>query len=295
VKISELRTFVAVAETGSVQHAANRLHMTQPAATRQIQRIEEELGATLLDRRCKPLALTSAGRTVLKHCSAILREIEALKVGLSPDGEPQGEFRLGVGHGVGELALSEPIDALRRRFPRLNLSVSSNWSHALIRAVEQAEIEAALILLPDGQQPPVRVSGCVIGREDLLVVAPLDWPIAKRTSFRELAEFPWVLNPDGCSYRALLHTAFAKQAISPAVAIETFGSDLQLSLVARRAGLGLITARKLARSSYSDAVKVAHVRDRNFSVATWAIRADEVGLTSTVVDALEKAIRAIWD
>jgi DNA-binding transcriptional LysR family regulator len=294
LRINELRTFVAVAETGSVQRAAKRLHMTQPAATRQVQRLEQALGTSLFDRRSKPLGLTAAGRRLLKHCAAILREVAILEAGLAAGGEPRGEFHLGVGHGVGELALSEPIDALRRLFPRVSLTVGSDWSRALLRGVEAGETDAAVVLLPEEHQPPARLVGRLLGREELLVIAPTDWPIAARTNFRALADHPWILNPEGCCYRASLRAAFDAESLAPSIAIETFGAELQLSLVARRVGLGLMTARKLARSAYRDAVKVAQIDDRTFSVATWSVRAEATGPWGAVIDALDEALLVSW-
>src|SRR5215475_14088278 len=96
--LDEMRAFSIFAEVGSVQGAADRLHLTQSAVTRQIKRLEEELGTLLLDRRFKPPILTSNGSTVLDQCRAILRDVADLKANLSPTREPAGRLRVGVGY-----------------------------------------------------------------------------------------------------------------------------------------------------------------------------------------------------
>src|SRR5438874_6636050 len=94
--LGEMRAFSIFAEVGSVQAAAARLHLTQSAVSRQIKRLEEELGTPLLDRRFKPPMLTSSGLTVLDECRAILRDVANLKANQSPTKEPRGKFRVGV-------------------------------------------------------------------------------------------------------------------------------------------------------------------------------------------------------
>ena len=73
--LGEMRAFSIFAEVGSVQAAAARLYLTQSAVTRQIKRLEQELGTPLLDRRFKPPILTPAGSTVLERSRDILQQV----------------------------------------------------------------------------------------------------------------------------------------------------------------------------------------------------------------------------
>ena len=66
--ISDARTFVVVAEAGSISRAARELHLTQPAVTRRIQRLEQAIGASLIDRRKRPFALTDVGQAAIERC-----------------------------------------------------------------------------------------------------------------------------------------------------------------------------------------------------------------------------------
>ena len=84
MKLNEIRTFVAVARTGSIQAAARQLHMTQSAVSRLVQRLEGDLGATLFDRQTKPLALTHDGQAALDHGQRVLNAAEAFSEALSP-------------------------------------------------------------------------------------------------------------------------------------------------------------------------------------------------------------------
>ena len=104
IKLSEIETFLAVAEAGSINGAARRMHLTQPAVTRQIQRLEAELGLILLDRRSKPPTLTAAGRDAMEHCRRVLSAVEDLKAMGMAEGATAGRLRLGFAHGVVDLA-----------------------------------------------------------------------------------------------------------------------------------------------------------------------------------------------
>jgi DNA-binding transcriptional LysR family regulator len=81
-----VRTFVAVVEAGSVSRAARELHLTQPAVTRRVQRLEQAVGAPLIDRRKRPFALTDVGRAAVERCRRLLsatHELKALTQGAS--------------------------------------------------------------------------------------------------------------------------------------------------------------------------------------------------------------------
>ncbi len=78
--LQDIKAFVAVAETGSVNRAAARLHLTQPATTRRIQSFEAAIGgAELFDRSIKPAVLTALGNHVLEHCRRVLATVAELE------------------------------------------------------------------------------------------------------------------------------------------------------------------------------------------------------------------------
>ncbi|HZW46452.1 MAG TPA: LysR family transcriptional regulator, partial [Microvirga sp.] len=77
--IAQLRTLIHVAELGSLSKAAGRLHIAQPALSRQIRLLEEELGIRLFDRHGRGMVLTERGRDVLRHAIRVLAELEELR------------------------------------------------------------------------------------------------------------------------------------------------------------------------------------------------------------------------
>ena len=114
-----IHALVEFAEAGSIARAAGRLHRTPSAITRQMQRLEEELGAQLLDRSVKPPRLTPLGIRIVEQSREVLKRVGDLKALAANDTEPSGLFRIGVAHPLADGGLVEPVQALTRRFPKV--------------------------------------------------------------------------------------------------------------------------------------------------------------------------------
>ena len=119
--VDDLRALVEFAQAGSIARAADRLYRTPSAITRQLQRLEAALGAELLDRSVKPPRLNSLGSKVLEQARDLLQRTEALKSLASSDAEPHGLLRIGLAHALAEGTLIEPIRALTKKHPKVQL------------------------------------------------------------------------------------------------------------------------------------------------------------------------------
>src|SRR5882724_9096033 len=120
MNLQDIEAFVAFADAGSVNRAAARLNLTQPATTRRIQNFEAAIGDTpLFNRAVKPAALTSLGGHVLERCRHVLTAVAELEACTTRAADPAGNLKAGVAHGLGEMVLTTPLDALRRTFPQI--------------------------------------------------------------------------------------------------------------------------------------------------------------------------------
>jgi len=297
VNLLDIEAFVAVAETGSVNRAALRLHRTQPATTRRLQNLEAALGGTrLLDRTARPTALTPAGRRVLEQCRAILRAVAELEAGASGADEVAGELRIGIAHGLGDLVLDAPLDALRDRFPKLRLNVSSDWTRALIESVRSGALDCAICLVTREHALPRALAARAIGPEEVVVVAARKAAVATRRARRprlaDLAEAGWVLNPEGCGCRAALQRAFDRAGLALRVSAEVFGEELQLSMIARGRGLGLVPRRQLERCRHRAGLRALAVGDFALQAQVVLLHGRSLGALAEAVDRLRGAVAA---
>jgi DNA-binding transcriptional LysR family regulator len=276
--IPDLEAFIAVVETGSIGAASLRLNLTQPGVTRRVQSLEQSLGTPLLDRRSKPPRLTTAGRAAYDQARRVMRAVHEMATALEPDGEPNGDFRVGVSAGLGDLALAEPVDRLRATYPRLHLRATVGWSEALIQSVKSGTLDAAAVLTLDGRDAPTGLSGEPLATDPAVIVAGPDLlPADEPVHLDDLARVPWVLDHDGCSFRRVLADALAARQYALVPGVEVTGAELQLSLIARGHGVGMVLPLMLERSAFRNAVRIVPVADFRPVFNVWLVHSTYPG------------------
>jgi DNA-binding transcriptional LysR family regulator len=265
MNLQDIEAFVAVAETGSVNRAAARLNRTQPATTRRIQNFEAAVGDTpLFNRSVKPAVLTSFGLHVLEHCRRVLTAVAELEACSIRASDPAGSLKAGVAHGLGEIVLTSPLDALRKAFPRLRLQISSNWSTGLIEEVRSGALDCAVGLLTDAHSIPAGMVRITLGPEQVVIVSASRPPTrhdGKPWQLHDLAGESWFLNPLGCGCRDALVRAFDRLQIPIQIAAEILGEDLQLSLIGSSGGVGLVPRRLFEHSPRRHGLQILSVQD----------------------------------
>ena len=144
--LRSLRYFVQIAELGSITRAAEQLEVAQPALSRQIQGIEDELGSQLLVRLPRGVRLTVAGRQFLDHCRRILRELDHAREELRDRSEvPSGRVILGLSPTVGPLLLPGVIERVRRQCPQITLKIVEWFSTQLYDALLTGRVDVAVM------------------------------------------------------------------------------------------------------------------------------------------------------
>ncbi len=289
MEFDDIRAFVAVAEARSVSRAARELYLTQPAVTRRVQRLERALGVALCDRRRRPFALTEAGQAVLERCRRVLHAVRDVRAASDGDALAAREVRIGVAHALTEVTLTEPVDRVRRAFPRLALSLSTGWSRDLLERVRARALDGAIVLLSEREGPPAGLAATRLGPERLVVIGPRGGRAAS-PRVAGLGEVGWILNPEGCAARALLQRALLAANVRMRVTVETYTYELQLALVARGRGLGLVPARILARSPLRSRLRVRRIPGLDFPLTIWAVRGRATPELELVWDALDRAM-----
>jgi DNA-binding transcriptional LysR family regulator len=268
MNIEDVRAFVAAVDTGSVGKAAIKLNLTQPAISRRIQRLEEDLGISLLDRDSKPARPTRAGEAAYKRCLAVLRASEVLQQE-TRGAVDLGPMRVGLSYALSDSILAPAVEALRAACPDIQLRVSAERSPVLRRQLSEGLLDAAIVAaLPD--RPLEGPRAALLGIETVVVVAPAALKLKSRR-IADLADLPWIINPDGCGFRTQLDQAFTACGRILKVSAEIWGTAPQLSLIARGAGVGLVPERLLAESPHRAALKTLPMDDFEAAVAIWLL------------------------
>jgi DNA-binding transcriptional LysR family regulator len=149
--------------------------------------------------------------------------------------------------------------------------VVTGWGSQLIGKIENGELDAAAALFPAGKIFPDNIVGESIGKMELVVVCDKASLSKKSLGLADCYDRGWVLNPDGCGFRAGLQRTLADQGLSLRVNLETFGTELQLGLVADGMGLGLVPRPLLERSVHRDLLAVLPLKDFKPVMDLWLI------------------------
>jgi len=189
--IDEIRTFVTIAQLGGFTRAAERLHRTQPAISRRIGLIEDELGAPLLERVRGRVTLTTAGRAFLPFAEAVLSAVEdgrqAVRATIDNSG---GAVSLAL---VGTLADSNIVDVLRQfsqRSRAVELDLRTATSEEVSDLVRRGEVTLGLRYHADDRAELV---SRIVGQEPMRVICSPEHPlVGKRVAKRQLAAEKWV-------------------------------------------------------------------------------------------------------
>lgn len=186
-----IRYFVQIAELGSITRAAQHLRIAQPALSRHIHALEDELGVPLLVRLPRGVRLTTAGRQFLEHCQRILRELGRAQDGLRSGGAAaQGRVILGVSPTTGPLLLPGVVERMRRQCPQISLKVVDGFSNQLYDWLQAGRADIAVLTNPVNSRS-VKVTPLI--SEPIVVFAKAQVRAAKRFfTVTELARTPLV-------------------------------------------------------------------------------------------------------
>ena len=245
LNLRDIRAFVTVAHAGNFTRAAERLHLSQPALTVQIRRLEEIVGARLFDRNSRSVALTQTGRELLPllqrsldDMERVLRDARALGEGSS------GTVRLACLPTFAASALPDLIQAFRKRVPQAQFQIRdvvASTVNALVRN-EEADIG-----LTGGDTFDAALEVLVEGADRLVVVCPKDHALARkrRVSVSDVAASPLVLTAQGTSVRSVVDAALEQAGCAPEIACEPTYMMTAVAMV--RGGLGVTILPATAR------------------------------------------------
>ena len=247
MELRHLRYFVAAAEELSFHRAAERLHVSQPALSVQIRGLEDELGATLLDRDRHHVALTAAGKVFLDHARRLLRAADeaARAAGRAARGETG---RLAIGF-IAQLSyewLPTVLRGFRKRYPDVEISLTELTPTRQIEELVDRRLDLGIIGL-GLPHPHDELEVAVMSRERLIVALPLEHPLATRrtVALKELAreKFIFTARHDAPAYSPWLLALCQRAGFEPEIALETDRSPSALNYVAAGFGVAIFPAQ----------------------------------------------------
>ena len=151
-----LKAFILVAETGSFSHAAEKLHLTQPAVSKRIALLEQQLGNDLFDRIGRNVGLTEAGNALLPHAKAISRQLQTAEQSVRDlSGEVAGDLRLATSHHIGLHRLPPVLSEFSQGFPAVKIDINFMDSEQAYELIMQGKVDLAVVTLAPALEPSI--------------------------------------------------------------------------------------------------------------------------------------------
>jgi len=192
--IQNLRAFLLVAETGSFSHAAEQLHLTQPAVSKRIALLEEQLGVSLFDRIGRHTSLTEAGLALLPHAGAVQRELAAAQQSVRDlAGTVAGRLRIATSHHIGLHRLPPVLSEFSRTFSAVQIDIDFMDSEQAYEQIMQGVAELAVVTLAPLEEPSVVTLPVWPDPLDFMVGADHQLARARRLDLVELSRHPAIL------------------------------------------------------------------------------------------------------
>jgi DNA-binding transcriptional LysR family regulator len=242
VDLRQLEYFVAVAEEANFTRAAERVHISQSGVSAQVRRLEEQLGAELIDRSGPTATLTAAGAAALEHARAAIAAAACVRQAVDEvTGLLRGRLVVGMITACTVRPLFDALSAFHATHPGVELTLLEDASDRLTERVRSGEVDLALTgaaAMPEGLQ------GFPVISERLVAAVVASHPLTrrKRVTLADIAAHPVVCLPEGTGIRTVFDRGCAARGERPEIALQASAPSSVADLAARGLGVAILTA-----------------------------------------------------
>ncbi|WP_342600977.1 LysR family transcriptional regulator [Psychrobacillus sp. FSL H8-0483] len=273
-----LEYFQTLAEVQHMTRAAELLSISQPALSRSIAGLEEEIGVPLFDRRGRSIVLNRYGQMFLQRVNRIIKELndglEDIHQLINPE---QGEVTLGFLHTLGTSSVPNIIRAFHQQYPDITFQFKQNHTHTQLKQLKSGELDLCLLASTEDEK---LIEWTELWRDELYVIVPTNHPLAmgKSISLTEVAEESFISMKKGYALRKTTDEIFEEAGVTPTISFE--GDEVATVAGFVAAGLGFsilpdggeINSNKIAKLRIEDVtcervIGMAVVKDRYLSPA----------------------------
>ena len=233
MEIRQLMYFIQIVKSGTYSAAAKQLYLSQPALSKAVKHLEEELGAKLLvqgDKRSEP---TDVGRVLFERGQQLIREYNDLLGAVDEaNSRNRGRLHFGIPYGLGQILFYRLTADFSRAFPEMELVVSGHGSAHIREEVLAGRLDIGATLIPPEPEPGLEAT--VIMRDQFFLLLPRAHPLAGREGvrFAQLREEQFILLNEEFVMTRMTRQSCAMAGFAPRVKIVANRSDFIAELVA---------------------------------------------------------------
>lgn len=215
ISLSAIRYFLEVVRLGSIRHAADRLHVSPSAISRQLVKLEREFDGPLVERRANGVDLTEAGKIAAARFTAIFDQIDLARGEISDLRKLKaGSVSIATVEGISDPFLSEQIVAFRKKFPAVEFRLQIRGRERVLEALEKHLCQVGFVY-DHFSHPSIEI--VAQWRQPLLALASPSHPLAdgRKLTLADIAKAECVLPDDSFGIHHLINRAFHKIAMRP--------------------------------------------------------------------------------
>jgi LysR family cys regulon transcriptional activator len=259
MKLQQLRYLAAVAQNGmNITAAAEKLHTSQPAVSKQLKLLEDELGFNIFVRSGRTLTkITPAGQQVIDRAIRVLREVQNIK-GISAElkGENSGVPSIGPTHTQARYVLPPVIQQFRVQYPDVRLQLHQGTSEQIAEMVALDRIDLTIATGGNDLFPGLVLLPCYHWHRQLVV--PRGHPLAafKRPTLKQLGAYPIITYVFSFTGNSSLPQIFAKADVVPNVALTAQDADVIKTYVRLGMGVGIVASMAIDPKEDDDLVLI---------------------------------------
>ncbi|ARK32577.1 LysR family transcriptional regulator [Halalkalibacter krulwichiae] len=240
IDIKQIRCFLEVCKELSISRASSNLHLSQPALSKIIQAMEEELGVPLFNRSTRHLHITDEGKAIIPYAKRLLRQMEdLLKVAAELQHTHAGNVRFGLPPVIGSSFFPSIITAFKKQYPHIQLTIVEEGSRIIEQTLLDGHIDLGITILPlDTDQFDV----IPIIERKLKLVLPINHPLANRESvaLSQLRNDPFLMFSKGFSLYDRVRDACIQAGFEPTIIQESSQWDFMMEMVAADNGICIL-------------------------------------------------------
>jgi LysR family nitrogen assimilation transcriptional regulator len=219
VNVKQLRYFVSIAAEGTFTKAAAKLHVAQPALSRQISLLEEELGTPLLVRHRRGVGLTDAGAALLERARPVLLAMDRIQSEIGDfSTAPSGTLRIGCTPTLTSRLIVNPLRRIMERFPKVGVQIQEGVSHQLCRAVLSDELDCAIV---SENLAETFLAAEALFDEQVWLFGPISKKRPGKTTLHQIAKLPMILARSPQTTRRVIDQALARARLKLNVVAES--------------------------------------------------------------------------
>lgn len=239
MQLRSLEVFIAIVENGGFSKAAESLFVGQPALSKTIQKLEDELNVTLFDRTRKNAQLTDEGKVLYEKSKEVIGKVNNIPNALHEISiNVSGELRIGIPQIIGSVFFPKVAYNFQHLYPNVTLSTKEEGSIIIETLVEQNELDIGFVVLPSLNSLDIEL----IFQENFVLCVSSNHSLAKldNINLSELKEEEFILFDRSFALYNLIRNHCLSAGFSPKVAFQSTQWDLVLELVSAQLGITII-------------------------------------------------------